>query len=71
MSNLRGFSDRLGIAIAQSGYSQSEVAKRIGCTYVNLHKWLIGAYMPNAYYLGKICVLCEVSADWLLLGEDK
>src|SRR5947209_8756633 len=50
------------------GWSQQEVADRIGSTYVNVSRWERGITRPNPYFRRKLCALFGKSEEELDLG---
>jgi transcriptional regulator with XRE-family HTH domain len=61
-----GFSERLQEALGKSGLSQVEVAKRAKISRAALGNYLCGDCLPNALYLGRLCAVLGVSADWMI-----
>jgi tetratricopeptide (TPR) repeat protein/transcriptional regulator with XRE-family HTH domain len=57
-----------------SGWSQNEVADKIGTTYVNVSRWERGITRPSPYFRKKLCVLFgkteqELDLDLIPEGE--
>lgn len=55
----------------KAGMSQEELAHRTGVSRQTVSKWESGAMVPESSNLRALCVLFEVSADFLLFGEEK
>jgi transcriptional regulator with XRE-family HTH domain len=47
------------------GWTQQEIANRIGTTVVNVSRWERGVTAPNPYFRQKLCVLFEKNAEEL------
>ena len=62
--------DRLIEARMQKGWSQQEMARRIGTTHVNVSRWERGDTFPSHYYRHKLCELFEKNAEDLGLIHD-
>jgi tetratricopeptide (TPR) repeat protein/transcriptional regulator with XRE-family HTH domain len=65
---------RLTEARQDAGYSQQEVADRIGTTYVNISRWERGITKPGPYFRRKLCELfgkTEAELDLSLEGKTK
>ena len=62
--------DRISVARQDLKLSQSELARRCGCTPAAI--WAIekGTRIPNSFTLRDICRSLNVSADWILEMED-
>ncbi|MDD4414658.1 MAG: helix-turn-helix transcriptional regulator [Oscillospiraceae bacterium] len=64
--------DRLIEARTGKGYSQKEFAAILGISPTRYNYWEKNKAEPNISYILKICVLLEVSGDWLLgLSKNK
>src|SRR5690349_5493005 len=54
------------------GWSQKDVADRIGASYYYLSRWERGTTMPSPYYRQKLCALFGKNAAALgLMGNDE
>jgi len=49
-----------------AGFSQKELAEKLGVTNTRLSNWEQGTNNPPADFLGKICVTLDISASELL-----
>jgi len=61
---------RLSNAREQRGWSQQEVADRIGTTPVNISRWERGLTTPGPYFRQKLCALFEKSPQELGLIQQ-
>lgn len=59
---------RLTEEIFRLGYTNVELAKKIGCTPQAIRWWISGGGIPNAYYLARFY---EIGADviYILTGK--
>ncbi len=55
-------------ARTHKGWSQREVAERVGTTYVNISRWERNQTRPSPYFRHKLCVLFGKSEEELDLG---
>lgn len=64
---------RVGKAIAylrqRAGYTQKELAERIGISDKAVSKWERGISLPDVAYLGKLAILLDTDSDSLLSGD--
>lgn len=71
---IKGFEERLGRARKEKGYTQEELANRLGVTPQAVSKWERGVGLPDIETLFYICEILDCSSDYLLhrdLPEDK
>lgn len=65
--------EKLGMAIAylrkKVGYTQKDLANRIGISDKAVSKWERGLGMPDIAYLGKLAILLDTDIDSLLAGN--
>jgi flagellar biosynthesis component FlhA len=66
---LKNFGDKLANARKEKGYTQEELAKRLGVTPQAVSKWERGLGYPDLELLYFICEVLECSADNLLQIE--
>lgn len=62
--------ERLKEAINQSGLNCVEIGKRVGLERKSIYAYRDGDTYPNAMILAKLCVVLNVSADYLLFGKE-
>lgn len=60
------FNQRLRWARKSQGYTQGEMAKKLFISSQGYGKYERGESEPNLVMLKKICIVLDVSADWLL-----
>lgn len=65
-----GFPDRLNTAIHDKNYSRKYVAMRVGLERKSIYTYVWGDSMPDVLTLARLCKLLDVSADYLLFGEE-
>lgn len=68
---MRGFEERLSAARKDKGYTQEELAVRLGVTPMAISKWERGMSYPDIESLFYLSELLECSADYLLGKESK
>ena len=66
-----GFSERLEEAIFAKDMDLTLLAKRIGVARSNLYGWLHYDTTPESYWVMKLSLELNVSADWLLGISEK
>ena len=56
--------------LEENNITQNQMAKDLAVDKNTISKWKSNAFSPSAYYIKKICVTYNKSADWLLgIGE--
>lgn len=66
MSNMELIQQRLRECIKISGLKQTEIAKKIGISSATLSQYLHNNKFPALDTLSKLCVVLNVSADYIL-----
>ena len=69
MYNFSSFSDRLKKCIEESGYTQVELARRLGISKYTFAKYLNGR-IPETTILYAIAKFFNKSMEWFLTGEE-
>ena len=64
------FSQRIKEAISESQYTQKQIAQKLCISEGNITNWKKGDNFPSIEILYKLCVLLNISADYLLGLED-
>ena len=64
------FQDRITEAIKDSEYTQKAIAKILNISEGNISNWKKGINLPSIEILYKLCLILNVSADYLLGLED-
>lgn len=65
------FSQRIKDAITQSTYTQKQIAKILNISESNITNWKKGDNYPSLELLYKLCLLLEVTSDYLLGLENE
>lgn len=65
------FYERLQEEKIKSGLNCCQIAQMIGCERKTIYSYLNGSTSPDALKLAKLCVLFNVSADYMLGIEKK
>ena len=68
---LEGFSERLNETILKSGISMRDLAERLGTDHSTVRSWMVMRAQPNIRSLAKLCLILDVSADYLIYGKDR
>lgn len=58
--------DRIKLLREQRGFTQAELAKRIGITRSGVNAWEMGISVPSTQYIVELANLFKVSTDYLL-----
>ncbi len=64
------FQERIVDAIKDSGYNQKSIAKILNISEGNISNWKKGINLPSIEILYKLCMILNVSSDYLLGLED-
>lgn len=64
------FGDRVRAARRKAGLKQRELAKAMGITPHIISYWENGQRMPGVYNVYKLSKALNVSANYLVLGEE-
>ena len=63
--------ERISLARKKAGLSQEQLGEKLGVSRQAVSKWESGQTNPDVAYITEMCRLLGVSADWLLLGEER
>ena len=58
--------DRIKILREQCGYTQADLAKRLGITRSSVNAWEMGISVPSTQYIVELAQILKVSTDHLL-----
>lgn len=58
--------ERIRTLREQHGYSQTELAKRLGITRSSVNAWEMGISVPSTQYIVELATIFKVSTDYLL-----
>lgn len=64
--NLQNIQNRLRAAIKESGIQQKEIARLIGVSAQTVSKYMKADIFPALDTLAKLCIVLDVSADYIL-----
>lgn len=70
MINLQQIQNKLTKAISESGYTQTEIAKKIGVKPQQINCYLHGDKMPALNTLANLCALLNLDANDILCITD-
>ena len=62
--------ERIKFLREQKGYTQTELAKRLGITRSGVNAWEMGISVPSTQYIVELSGIFSVSTDYLL-GVEK
>ncbi len=65
------FSKRITEELKNAKYSQKEIAQILHISESNISNWKRGQNLPSVDILYRLCVLLEISADYILGLEDE
>lgn len=71
MTKNAGFSNRLGVAIAQAGMKKGNVARAVGLTARSLSRYLTGDRVPHETVLRALALQLSVTVAYLLGTDQK
>lgn len=60
------FCERFNLELKGSNFNQSQLAEKLGIDVSNITKWKKGDSIPSLEVFYQLCILLEVSADYLL-----
>ena len=63
--------ERIALLRKQAGLSQEQLGDKMGVSRQAVSKWESGQVNPDLQYIMALCRLFEVSADYLLFGEER
>lgn len=69
--NIDDFARRLRECMKAKGYTGYRLAQELGIDRARLFCWLHAKNYPQLYYLGMLCNVLDVSADYLLFGKER
>lgn len=69
-SDMAGFFQRLSQAYYRSQMTQEQLGKAIGKSRKTVELYLTARATPDAQTLMRICEALNVSADWILFGDE-
>ncbi|MBQ9535081.1 MAG: helix-turn-helix transcriptional regulator [Clostridia bacterium] len=58
--------ERIKVLREQRGYTQTELAKRLGITRSSVNAWEMGISVPSTQYIVELAGIFKVSTDYLL-----
>lgn len=58
--------DRIKVLREQKGYTQADLAKRLGITRSSVNAWEMGISVPSTQYIVELAQIFKVSTDYLL-----
>lgn len=70
MITLERISERLTDTIKNSGFTQTEIAKRLGVSQQTVSHYVKGNKLPALDTFANLCIILDVTADYLLGLEN-
>ena len=70
-SNIVGFAERLKHLRQNKNLSQTELAETVGLRYAHIGRYERGLSQPSAQMLSRLADVLDVSADYLLNGNEE
>lgn len=68
---MKAFTQRLAAARKNAGFTQAEVAERLGVSFQAVSQWERGETAPDIAKLPELAVLLRVTTDYLLMGREE
>lgn len=68
---MEGFERRLRLYLRMNEITQQMLAEWLGVTHSLVSQWCRGITRPRLEHFAEICETLQVSADYLLFGEEK
>jgi len=68
-SKVSGVASRIAQAILESGISQAEIAKKMGCFPTAISRWKTGSTEPTPANLNAIAKVLKIDVNWLMSGK--
>lgn len=62
--------DRIKILREQCGFTQTDLAKRLGITRSSVNAWELGISVPSTQYIVELSQIFKVSTDHLLCVDN-
>ena len=62
---------RIAEAIKQSGFSQNEIARRLGISYVQISCYVHGKKLPALDTLANLCKILGEDANYILCQDQE
>jgi len=62
--------DRIKALREQCGYTQTDLAKRLGITRSSVNAWELGISVPSTQYIVELSQILKVSTDHLLCVDN-
>ena len=62
--------DRIKVLREQKGYTQTDLAKRLGITRSSVNAWEMGISVPSTQYIVELAQIFKVSTDYLLCVDN-
>ena len=60
------FNDKLSVLLRESGYTQSDLSRRLKVGRQAVSAWMTGRYKPKSDLVHKIALIFNVSESWLM-----
>lgn len=68
--DIENFHNRLIALMDEKHFTGAELARAIEVEKNRIYVWRKGTCYPQMFYLARMCVVFDVSADYLIMGKD-
>ena len=67
--DLGAFGNRLKAIMDEKKLTARRLGAVIQADFQTVNTWITGKHYPNGYYVVRLCMALDVSADYLLFGK--
>ena len=71
MVDIKTIQDRIVETIKTSGMSQTQLAKQLGVSQSCIAHYVSKDILPSLDTLAKLCIVCDVSPEYILCFDEK
>lgn len=71
MTSVESIGERIKKIRKDKKLTQYDLADKVGTTHRSISDWEAGKRYMNVYYFAKLCKAFDVSADYILYGEEQ
>jgi transcriptional regulator with XRE-family HTH domain len=71
MTSFESIGERIKKIRKEKELTQYELADKVGTTHCSISMWEEGKRNMSVYYFARLCKALDVSADYILYGEEQ